>query len=205
MKKYAVIMLVLMATACGKAAFEPVDEGVEYQRLFDTKRFILNQLQFHKENESTYAELTNKEGKLNSFDTANVRATLINWANYTQPLLDINLCDSNYNKVYRVDLKIDSTLQRIEALYLPLYNNLPVTKMLLSFDMDEELMGIYAEYSKLGFWTDIKRTITYKRNEVLQIQETTNSIFSAPKTTIRKLLFNAGQEATPKVKLEAAP
>jgi hypothetical protein len=183
-------MAICLCAACTSATLEPVEEGIDYNYLFNTQKFMLSQVAYHKENTANFCELVNKDDKLTEFDTMHLRATMIDWRFYINALMSLNMHDSAYNKVYKMTQNFDTVNRRIDILYLPLYDNLPLKKMMLTFDQDhEELRTLYAEYSKVGFWKDISRKVTFSKDEVLQVQEVENPLLGSAKSTVRKLIF----------------
>jgi hypothetical protein len=115
---------------------------------------------------------------------------MIDWSHYITPLLDLNMHDSIYDKVYKMTQTDDSVANKFTIEYVPLYESLPLKKMILVYDRSkDDLRTMYAVYNKVGFWKDIERQVTYSKDDVLQVQEIVNPLLGSAKSTVRKLIF----------------
>jgi hypothetical protein len=196
MRVYSVLLLALsmLLGACSSSKFEPVPEGIEYTYLFNTKNFALKKLKELGKAGVKLRELTSKQNNSSAFDTAYLNATQIDWSYYMGALSDIDMCDSNYDRVYSMEQTLDTIAQTATIKYTPLYQNLPLTSMTLIFNVQtNEVNSMYAEYKKVGFWKTTYRTVTYRKDALLQIVEKKKPMLGNTVAYAKQLLF----EVTP--------
>jgi hypothetical protein len=189
-----VVALCILLGACSSSKFEPVPEGVDYTYLFNTKNFALKKLKELGKAGVQLKELTSKQNNSSAFDTAYLNATQIDWSYYMGALSDIDMCDSNYDKVFSMEQNLDTLAQTATIKYTPLYQNLPLTTMTLIFNVQtNEVNSMYAEYKKVSFWKTTYRTVTYRKDALLQVVEKKKPLFGNTVAFARELLF----EVTP--------
>jgi hypothetical protein len=188
------VVFSFLMSACSSTKFEPVPEGVEFTYLFNTKNFALKKLKELGKAGVQLKELTSKQNNSSLFDTAYLNATQIDWTYYMSALSDIDMCDSSYHKVFSMEQNLDTLAQTATIKYTPLYANLPLTAMTLIFNVQtNELNSMYAEYKKVGFWKTTYRTITYRKDALLQVVEKKKPMLGSTVAYARQLLF----EVTP--------
>jgi hypothetical protein len=188
LKSFYFLLIIIVLQACNaKQKFEPQENGAPFHYLLNTTIFAQHQLYDLGTGNLNFIEIDESNAKN---DSSFLTATQVDWKQYIDALMSINVQDSAYNKVYSMSQEMDTVIKNITINFDALYTNLPVQKLYLTLSAgDNKVQIIYAESKNVSMFKTIEQKLTYVTDKTFQLQSTIKPLVGNSTTTIKKLIF----------------
>jgi hypothetical protein len=172
----------------GCAPSIPTDtKGFDWHLYLDTKQAMLKDVTTNGRKVKSFVEtIHHANGKV---DSNYLIGTQIDWDSYLQPVLGCNLYDSTLQGVYKMSQFIDTITKTVDIHYDPMYEQLPVRKMIVKLNSDNsDLQSMYAETDIKKTFSHYKQTILYRPGQLLQIVKTDFPLFGKMQRNAKQLI-----------------
>lgn len=187
MRLAQLLFIGLVVTTIGCTPNIPTDpKGFDWHLYLNTHDALVTDIIANGKKIKSFVETIHQaNGKV---DTNYLIGTQVDWDAYLKPLMSCNLNDSTYQGVYKMSQFIDTITQTVDIHYDPLFDQLPVRKMIVKLNAEtSDLQSMYAE-------TDIKKTfshyqqkIIYRPGDMLQIVQTDFPMFGKMQRSAKQI------------------